>query len=481
MQRIIIGQSNMSVNKTPKKNRDQAWTNASVRALLEVVGETDPVRAITLRARSVALNAMDHGWSGPPFDPLKLADHLGIAVSPRHDVADARTIPAPGGRFLIEFNPNRPSARVRYSIAHEIAHTLFPDCGDRVRHRAFHADQRGDEWQLEATCNIGAAELLMPLGSLKSAKDSNWTMETLLALRKQYEVSMEALLIRIVRLARSPLGMFCAARLETGKDTGRFLLSYTIGSQSWQSNVGPDLLPLDTVLSEIVAIGHTTSATETWGGAHLRVQAVGIPPYPGSRSPRVVGILTPIDRTSGARADAPPLRFVRGDALKPRGSGARILVHVVNDKTPNWGGRGFAQAIRHRWPEVQTDFRQHVSHNRHALALGNVRICSLADGLSVASVVAQKGYGESVRPRIRYSALRTGLETVAIKASEMDASVHMPRIGAGQGAGTWSVIEDIIQTVFSEKNVSVTVYDLPDAPLPPKVPLQDELSFAVGS
>ena len=471
----------MPFDKTLATHPAQAWTNASVRKLLKFAGEADPVRAITLRARTIALDAMDHGWNGPPFDPLQLADHLGIAVAPRHDVRDARTVPAPGGRVLVEFNPNRPSARVRYSIAHEIAHTLFPDCGERVRHRAFHGELQGDEWQLEAICNVGAAELLMPLGSLKSAKDSDWTIESLLALRQQYEVSMEALLIRIVRLTKRPVGMFCAARIEAGEDEGRFQLSYTIGSESWRAEVGSDLLPSETVLSECIAIGYTTSAVETWGRIRVRVQAVGIPPYPGSRFPRVVGVLKPIDKVAGAGSDASSLTFVRGDALKPRGTGPRIVVHVINDKTPNWGGGGFAQAVKRRWPEVQADFRQQVAQDRHALALGNARIFGLSDGLSVASVVAQKGYGESVRPRIRYSALRSGLEKVAAKAAEKGATVHMPRIGSGQGAGTWSVIEDIIQTVFSEKGVSVTVYDLPGAPLPSRVPLQNELSFTEHS
>jgi O-acetyl-ADP-ribose deacetylase (regulator of RNase III) len=208
---------------------------------------------------------------------------------------------------------------------------------------------------------------------------------------------------------------------------------------------------------------------------------VGIPPYPGSRHPRVVGVLRPLDKTGKQGSEAPLLKFVRGDALKPRGSGPRIVVHIVNDKTPNWGGGGFAEAIKRRWPDVQTDFRKLIAENRDLLALGNVRIFRLPDGMFVASVVAQKGYGESVRPRIRYSALRKGLEAVASAAIQERATVHMPRIGAGQGRGSWSVIEDIVQTVLGDKGVPVTVYDLPGAELPARVPLQDELSFVDNS
>ena len=473
--RTIVGGHGHDGREYVTARRASTWTNRSVRKLLSLVGETDPIAAITQRARTVALDAMDKGWMGPPFDPIKLADHLGIFVTPRHEVREARTVPAPGGRILIEFNPHRPSARVRYSIAHEIAHTLFPDCLEQVRNRGYHSETRGDDWQLEAVCNVGAAELLMPMGSLKAAKTTSLTIENALTLRKQFEVSMEALLIRIVRLADTPAAMFCASRSDTGQ--GHYSLNYAIASRIWGTDVSRLSPPSDSALSDCTAIGHTTIATEIWAGQRVRLEAVGIPPYPGSRFPRVVGLLKPFEKSAGTPTEAPSVRFVRGNALQPRGTGPRVLVHIVNDKTPNWGGGGFAQAIRSRWPAVQSDFRQLVAQNRRALTLGSARIFGLGEGLWVASVVAQKGYGESARARVRYSALRQGLESVAAIAREKAATVHMPRIGTGQGGGSWSVIEDIIQTVFNESGISVTVYDLPGAATPPRLLLQDELSF----
>ena len=134
------------------------WTNASVLRL----GTDDPVAEITARARSIALAGMDKGWNGPPFDPIALAELLGIDVVANASIRDAQTVPVPRGKVRIEFNPNRPRGRTRYSVAHELAHTLFPDVAEKVRHRGLHHGSGRDDWQLEALCNIGAAELLMP-------------------------------------------------------------------------------------------------------------------------------------------------------------------------------------------------------------------------------------------------------------------------------------------------------------------------------
>jgi hypothetical protein len=75
---------------------------------------------------------MEHGWCGPPYDPFALADTLGIELVARQDLDDARLV-AVEGRPRIEFNLARRAARVRFSIAHEIEHFLFPDYAERPR------------------------------------------------------------------------------------------------------------------------------------------------------------------------------------------------------------------------------------------------------------------------------------------------------------------------------------------------------------
>src|SRR4051794_24257145 len=159
---------------------------------------------MTSAARDVVVRAIDNGWTGPPFDPLTLADQLKVAVVPRDDVDDARTVPLGASAYRIEFNPSKPRGRLRYSVAHEIAHTFFSDCGQRVRNRVAHSEATTDEWQLEALCNIGAAEILMPMGMLPRLEAPDLSVDNLMSLRKRFDVSTEALFIRVVRLTAAP-------------------------------------------------------------------------------------------------------------------------------------------------------------------------------------------------------------------------------------------------------------------------------------
>ena len=432
----------------------------------------DPVEAIIRRVRDTVLRAFDAGWTGPPFDPLKLADLLKIEVVPRADVPDAQTVPVGAERARIEFNPNRPRGRVRYSIAHELAHTLFPDCTEQLRRRARHGEMEGDDWQLEALCNIGAAEILMPFGSLPGLSASDLEMEKLLELRRKFDVSTEALFLRAVQLADVPCLMFCASRVESGSHMGRYRVDYTINSRAWRGpRLGAIMLPSTTSVSECTAIGFTASSTEEWDSriGRQRVQAVGVAPYPGRYFPRVLGMLRPLENARAA-SSIPCIAYVRGDALQPRGQGHRMIVHVVNDKTPNWGGSGFAQSLRREWPEAQGDFRTWVASQRGALSLGRVRVFDATDNLSIASLVAQKGYGPSASPRIRYAALKQGLDAITTEAASRGATLHMPRIATGQAGGIWPMVEDILRMTVCSADLLVTVYDLPGAvaPLPPK-------------
>ena len=187
------------------------WSNCSVRAIAE---GGDPVEALVSKIRQAVFQAIEEGFSGPPFDPFELAGYLGFVLFPSAEIRDARVVPIENDGFKIEFNPNMAKSRIRFSIAHEIAHAFFPDCDKSVRHRLTKQDMTGEDWELEMLCNIGAAEMLMPIGSFPSLKDEELTIKNLLRLRKQFEVSIEALLLRVVKLTETPCFVFSASKDE---------------------------------------------------------------------------------------------------------------------------------------------------------------------------------------------------------------------------------------------------------------------------
>ena len=62
-------------------------------------------------------------------------------------------------------------------------------------------------------------------------------------------------------------------------------------------------------------------------------------------------------------------------------------------------------------------------------------------------------------PPVRYEAIHDGLDSIAVEALRLNASVHMPRIGCGLAGGEWSKIEPLIQQTLCDRGIAVTVYD----------------------
>lgn len=437
------------------------WTNRSVRLLAQ---DQEPISAIEWKTRSVVLKAMDKGWGGPPYDPLNLADILDIKVEARADIPDARTLVDQRGRFVIQFNPNRPRGRVRFSVAHEIAHTFFPDCSEEVRNRAHGKATESDSWQLEMLCNIAASEIIMPVGSFSDAFDNNLDIEHLSGIQEKFDVSLEAILIRAIKLALKKAAMFVASRIERKGAPDQFRVDYSINSSAWESeNFSTSELREGSTLGDCTAVGFTTKATGHWPGqkGRFHIQCIGLPPYPGGKFPRVGGILTPMGQNKTVESN---LKEVKGDALQPHGLGKKIIAHVVNDKTPNWGGHGFAAAVKNAHPQVQHDFREWISENRDFLRLSNSRLFSSTSELMFFSMIVQRGYGDSPKQRLRYWALSECLNTLKEIALRSGASVHMPMIGTGYGGGAWPLIREIVRETLVSKGVGVTVYALPKKP-----------------
>jgi len=440
--------------------KPQVWTHHSVSAL---AGNADPVQVITEKARAKAMEAIQSGWSGPPYDPFQLADLLKIPVVARQDISEARTVPAKSG-FVIEFNPNRPRNRVRYSICHELAHTLFPDCGERVRNRMTHESMRGDDWQLETLCNIGAAELLMPIGTVPKLAGEHLTIDAVLESRKQHEVSAEAVLLRAIRLTTDQCAVFAASRRQypTGS-SDQYFIDYGVSSRSWVAGAiyAGTGLPKDTVLGECLAIGVKAKGHEDWGGSvgSVRIECVGVPPYPNHMFPRVVGIVKPQRQ---APTNIASIAYIPGDATQPRAGGFRIVAQIVNDSAFTWGG-GLSLVVRKKWPEAQQSFRAWAEHDRRNLRLGNLHYVTVDSSLGIASLIAQHGYGASPTPRIRYLHLQACLEKLAQSAQEYKATVHIPKLGCGQAGGSWPIVRELVEESLCGRGVKVYVYELAGA------------------
>lgn len=429
------------------------WTNPSV---LSFAAGGNPVTAMENRARQLVLEAMDNGWGGPPFDPLALAALLEIRTEARGDIPDARLRPSDEGRLVLEYNPMRPRGRLRFSIAHEVAHSLFADCHEEVRHRGGDTASRADNWQLEVLCNIGAAELLMPLGSFPQLADSVPTIQQVADIRKTFDVSVEACLIRSIKLATSASAAFCASFHQ---DDGVYRVDYVIPAPGWVCPIRPgQSFSNEGVVSEASAIGFTSIGDEDVLGSSYRIECMGLAPYPGNLVPRVVGIIRPNQNIEFHQA---LMTEVIGDALQPHGAGPKLIAHVVPNTPTQWGGRGFAHQVKKKFPAVWDQYRSETTAIDQNPVLGQVYIGTHGNGISFAHMVAQKGYGPSKGQRLSYTAFATCLSRVREKALEIGASVHMPRVGTGHGGANWDVIKELIAEELVDKGVRTTVYQLP--------------------
>src|SRR3954468_22751791 len=91
---------------------------------------------------------------------------------------------------------------------------------------------------------------------------------------------------------------------------------------------------------------------------------------------------------------------------------------------------------------------------------GAVQFVQVEPYIWVANMIGQRGIKRgSSGPPIRYDAVASCLRQVAVKARELEATVHMPRIGCGLAGGEWSKVEPLIEEHLCDSGIAVTVYD----------------------
>lgn len=153
------------------------------------------------------------------------------------------------------------------------------------------------------------------------------------------------------------------------------------------------------------------------------------------------------------------IKYLKGDATTPQAEGNRIIVHICND-LGGWG-KGFVLAVSKKWSEPEKAYREWYKNRlENDFGLGATQIIQVSDDLFVGNMIAQEGLKRinNIAP-IRYEAVRACLNTIAVEAKKLNASIHMPRIGCGLAGGKWNRIETIITETLSSNDLEVYVYD----------------------
>lgn len=171
--------------------------------------------SVLAKARALVTQARNAfpAWNPPPFDPQIYAALLGIPIAECRGMdCDALLVPAsPGFRILCNAAV-RSTGRRRFSIAHELVHTLFPDSAGVYHLRNVTPQQNlfADSQQLERLCEEGAAELLMPEECFRAhLEELGLRASAVQILADRFQVSLEATALRITETSETP----CAVAL----------------------------------------------------------------------------------------------------------------------------------------------------------------------------------------------------------------------------------------------------------------------------
>lgn len=309
----------MSTRRAASREESERWLHPSVRALLEAEDTTEPVEAIQRSVRRLVARARALGWAGPPFDLSELASLRGFVVqyvtALRPD-QDACIVPR---RILL--NANSPAVRQRYSLAHEIVHTLFPDYEREIKHLGTLWRREGDDSEVERLCQIGAAEILFPLPMFaQDLAARGVSLRTVFSLAERYHASAEATARRVADVCGRPVMVLFLRPAEVLGDPTWPMAASRCGHSPWLQlavslvHAGESCHDIDIPLGSIppsqgaavkawkrVALAKRSVRTyrerEDWshvqGLGHCTCEAVTLPP--GSATPHEVLCLLYLD------------------------------------------------------------------------------------------------------------------------------------------------------------------------------------------
>jgi O-acetyl-ADP-ribose deacetylase (regulator of RNase III) len=154
--------------------------------------------------------------------------------------------------------------------------------------------------------------------------------------------------------------------------------------------------------------------------------------------------------------------YVDGNALECPTDNPTILVHCAN--TLGVFGAGIARSIAKKWPDVERKYKEFCQNKEPQQ--GQIQLVRAEHNLVVCNLFGQSGIGDyKGLPAVRYGAVHEGLLRlkdkikVFLRKDNTNIKIVMPRICCNLAGGSWAEIEKIINTVFGDTDLEITVYD----------------------
>ena len=181
------------------------YSDPDVISLINATGEfIDPRSAVLNQARKASADykALGGNFDDPLGRVMIIASILGMKTVPMNveqrssERRDAILINTESGRQIL-YNADRPKQRVAFSIAHEITHTFFPNSIKGSRFRNICAEESREGNELERLCDLGAAEILMPLEDFQTVAVGEYNLASVDRLSHFFGSSKEATIYRM--------------------------------------------------------------------------------------------------------------------------------------------------------------------------------------------------------------------------------------------------------------------------------------------
>lgn len=139
-----------------------------------------------------------------------------------------------------------------------------------------------------------------------------------------------------------------------------------------------------------------------------------------------------------------------------------LICHQVNCRGVM--GAGLAKQVTHKYPKVFTSYRHLINsvYGSSSMFLGDVQYVNVGEDKYVCNLFGQNYYGNN--PLVQYTdygALRNCLIKVRGVAIKHNYSMALPyMIGCGKGNGKWDEVLEIIESIFKDDVVKVSIYRL---------------------